>query len=410
MLPNNPFKIAILTQSHLSRNPRVLKEAIALSNKGFDITVLSTKTDDSLSIEDNNLISNTNVKLYYYSDVSNSADKSRKFKFRIIRKLALIALGTFNYQSGHSLGYGFSKLNSYAKEMNADLYICHQEMASIAGVQLAKSGFNVAFDLEDWYSEDLLPESRKNRPLNLLKETEKFALNNGVYCTTTSKSMAIKMGEDYHSSPPEYIYNSFPLTLDNPINNIKNDRLDLRKPSFFWFSQTIGPGRGLETFLQAVTLIDTPIEIHLRGNCNAQYKNQLQLIIAKTKHDLFFHELVQNIELPFYIRQHDIGLALEANKPKSRDLTVTNKILQYLLEGLTVIASDTEGQKEIADIVPAQVFLYQNENIESLANIIQLAIKAQLNKSKISNFPEELSWDSQKDKIVLLVSQFLHPK
>ena len=122
MLPNNTFKIAILTQSHLSRNPRVLKEAIALSNKGFDITVLSTKTDDSLSIEDNNLISNTNVKLYYYSDVSNSADKSRKFKFRIIRKLALIALGTFNYQSGHSLGYGFSKLNSYAKEMNADFF------------------------------------------------------------------------------------------------------------------------------------------------------------------------------------------------------------------------------------------------------------------------------------------------
>ena len=48
------------------------------------------------------------------------------------------------------------------------------------------------------------------------------------------------------------------------------------------------------------------------------------------------------------IAEHDIGFAGEQNYCRSRDLTVTNKILHYLLGGLAVIASDTAGQRQIA--------------------------------------------------------------
>ena len=52
------------------------------------------------------------------------------------------------------------------------------------------------------------------------------------------------------------------------------------------------------------------------------------------------------------IARHDIGLALEQSDIVSRDLTVTNKILQYLNAGLAVVATPTAGQREILGRAP----------------------------------------------------------
>jgi hypothetical protein len=52
-------------------------------------------------------------------------------------------------------------------------------------------------------------------------------------------------------------------------------------------------------------------------------------------------------ELPALIAQHDVGLALEDAAILNRDLTITNKILQYLNAGLAIVASDTAGQREV---------------------------------------------------------------
>jgi glycosyltransferase involved in cell wall biosynthesis len=47
------------------------------------------------------------------------------------------------------------------------------------------------------------------------------------------------------------------------------------------------------------------------------------------------------------IAEHDIGLALETPSVRSRDLTVTNKVFQYLEAGLAIVATETAGQREI---------------------------------------------------------------
>jgi glycosyltransferase involved in cell wall biosynthesis len=62
--------------------------------------------------------------------------------------------------------------------------------------------------------------------------------------------------------------------------------------------------------------------------------------------------LVPPADLPAVIADHDIGLALELAEIPSRDLTITNKILQYLNAGLVVVASDTAGQREVLARAP----------------------------------------------------------
>ena len=64
---------------------------------------------------------------------------------------------------------------------------------------------------------------------------------------------------------------------------------------------------------------------------------------------------------------HDIGFAGETPLIRNKDLTVSNKILYYLLAGLAVVASDTAGQREVAVQAPGGVFLYPSGDAPALA-------------------------------------------
>jgi glycosyltransferase involved in cell wall biosynthesis len=61
---------------------------------------------------------------------------------------------------------------------------------------------------------------------------------------------------------------------------------------------------------------------------------------------------------------------------KSRDMTITNKILQYLLGGLAVVASDTTGQREVADRAAGAVSLYTSNEPASLAATLNALLES----------------------------------
>jgi glycosyltransferase involved in cell wall biosynthesis len=112
------------------------------------------------------------------------------------------------------------------------------------------------------------------------------------------------------------------------------------------------------------------------------------------------------------IAEHDIGFAGDLPTIRSRDLTVTNKILQYLLGGLAVVASDTAGQREVAEKAPGAVLLYPSGD--------SVALAAQLNA--LLNSPQRLQgakaaalqaaqtvfcWERQEQVLVDLVERAL---
>jgi glycosyltransferase involved in cell wall biosynthesis len=63
-----------------------------------------------------------------------------------------------------------------------------------------------------------------------------------------------------------------------------------------------------------------------------------------------------------WLHQFHIGIAFDLLKPESRNLTITNKILHYLLAGLPVIASKTEGHREIASNCQSTVLIPNNSD------------------------------------------------
>ncbi len=183
--------------------------------------------------------------------------------------------------------------------------------------------------------------------------------------------MSQALATRYDCRPPAVIYNAFPWSDRACIDGLVKDRKDRSIPSLHWFSQTIGIGRGLEDLFAALPNVKSPMEFHLRGNLIAGGQAWLsRQVPPEWASRIFLHPIVSNTELLSRISEHDIGYAGEGNDCRSRDLTVTNKLLHYLLGGLAVVASGTAGQREVAEQAPGAVRLFRAGRPGELAAIL----------------------------------------
>jgi glycosyltransferase involved in cell wall biosynthesis len=398
-------KICIITQSHLCRNPRVLKEALALSADGYRVVILNSTYSSELHNEDLDLIKNTDIELIAVAALEKGGFMS--FVHRLTKKLGDTLVKKLGLQTHLALGYASGYYKGLALKQNADLYIAHQELGLYCGVELLKAGKKVVFDLEDWYSEDLLDTARSYRPIRLLRKLEETALKTGSFCMVPSNAMGQQLAKTYNSNTPVTIYNTFdldkhiisrPKTFDTPIK-------------LFWFSQTIGPGRGLEQFIEIANQLNPQLEIHLLGKVSSVYQVQLTALL-QSPHSIFFHPLVPAQQLAAKIAEFDIGLALELTEPLSRKLTVTNKLFQYMLSGLVVIATNTDGQKEIIDQYGGGMLIDYNDMAASIkdlqSTILNNPIKLQSLQKQTVLAAKQLNWQHEKTKLLELVSKSLN--
>jgi glycosyltransferase involved in cell wall biosynthesis len=337
--------ILIFTSSHLCRNPRVYKEACALGNAGYDVTVLTMATHRRFSAQDQTLLAGApfKLKLIDYTAQNQSVQLSYFFQ-RCCVRLAKALLKRIKIETPYCLGPAQPLVNAALAETGADLTILHTEIPIWAAKSLVRRGRKIAVDLEDWYSEDLLYADRTTRPIKLLHASETFALHHAVYTSTTSRSMAAAVADNYGCPSLAVIRNVFPLETQFR----QQEPLKSAVPSFIWFSQTIGPGRGLELFLSAWCQMKYESNISLLGDLRPGYDITLRERLTEQQNTrLKFIPLVSPTVLPKVLRSHDIGLALEPKWPRNKDLTISNKIFQYLNSGLAVVATDTAGQSEV---------------------------------------------------------------
>lgn len=406
-------KIVILTQSHLCRNPRVVKEANALSAAGFDVSILTTFTFPDLLEEDLHLI-DKGVKLKGVVNLMDGHTSSfKKLIYRLERRLAGEAVARIGWQSPRALGYDYYGNLRAALRENADLYLCHQEASTVIGVALLKKGRKVGFDFEDWYSHDLLPEANRTRPLRLLESSEKYALQHATLSYTTSKAMATTMADFAKASEPKVLLNVFPWAEREWMDKTSKDRNDFDRPSLHWYSQTIGPGRGLEFIVESLNQVEVPVQLHLRGNVYGNFAEELRSRLNSSKgHTLHFHALVPHKELLSRIAEHDLGLATEEYAPPSRNLTITNKILQYMLAGIPVLATDTEGQKEVAAQANEVVTLFKGRDGQSFSKALNhlLSDRAHMTQKRAKAqqiAKEKFCWEVEAPKLIRWVETAL---
>jgi len=398
-------KICLISDLHLSSNPRVWKEANALAGAGYDVVILTMWTSAERRKKDLLLIHHPTITYKAALNlIPGEIDFLKRFYIRLRSRLARELKRRLNVDSAWCLGYAPQTMTKAALNEKADLYIAHTEFGIVIGKELILKGAKVAYDIEDWYSCDyLVPE----RPVKLLQRLERFALQNGVYCSCPSESMSIALAKTYPSGKkPEVLYNGFSQNENADVHNVPSITRSL-----VWFSQTIGEGRGLETIINAISKLTSKTELHLIGECVKGYNEQLKEFFPFDKgHELIIHPPVKHHELILILSRFTVGLAIENKYPESRNQTVTNKILQYLQAGIKVLATDTKGQAEVAAHFNESVVLVPVDDPEKWAvQIEQLFSLQAIDRTKqLSRFNELFSWEAQEKKLLNLVNKAIN--
>lgn len=372
-----PQSIAIFSGSHLCHNPRVIKEATTLADAGYKVEVIGGWFDKTLRGRDQELLRGLNFAYAPVLDLVANGGSTR-FTARLKRKVGEMAYLKAGVENSWQLGYFSSALREAVARSRADLLIAHSEptMAAMGGTEQAP-GRRLGIDMEDWFSEEGTNETRKTRPNRLLRSLEQSFLKEASHSSCPSRAMSEALASEFECKPPVVIYNAFEWSERMKLDRQVKDRKNLRSASIHWYSQTLGYARGLEDLLAALPHLNHEVEVHLRGKPVIGFEAWLtRLVPPSFRSRIHIHGLVTNDELLSRIAEHDIGFAGEARYCRNKELTISNKLLQYLLAGLAVVASDTAGHQEVARQAPGAVAIYKSGDPLALANEINALLAA----------------------------------
>jgi len=371
-------RVLILNASHLANNPRVIKEADALSAAGHEVEVLGWAIDDRLSREDEMLLSGRAWKFTRVIDLRPGRGGAKAQMWRLQKRLAFEVARWTGRQTAAQLGGWRHRYLTEARRRNADLSIAHSAPMMWVAAQLQSEGCAVGVDMEDWFSR----EQCHPYPCRVISGLEGDLLTRGVHATCPSRAMSDALALAYRCTPPAVVYNVFRWSEREYLDGLLKDRTNQDTVSIHWYSQTVGPGRGLEQLFAVLPRLKRPVELHIRGAWPAGSEAWLMSLVMPRFHGCVKrHEPVPNRELLSRIAEHDIGFCGETSGNPSRNLSVTNKMFQYLLAGLAVAASDTAGQKEVQAVAGEAISIFRENDTESLATVLNAWLEN----------PEELS-------------------
>ena len=366
-------KVCIVTATHIAHDPRLVKEADALSRAGYDVRVISCQLAPWIAARDEGVMRRRS---WRHDPVRalpcDAAGRWRTIVSYVRMQLFRHTLARVSLQGGiaeRALGRLHPELVRAACHEPANLFVAHNLEALPAAREAARRfGARLGFDAEDLHIGEFGEAERGGLRCRLVEEVEAAHIGACDYVSAPSPEVAEALERQYPIPRPVVLYNVFPWADRQHLDGLFKDR---REPglSLYWYSQTIGPGRGIEDVIRACGLLDGPLHLHLRGAVSDTDRRRL-LALAQTSgtgRRLHFHEPVPPEELLSRAAEHDVGLALESPVTESRRLSVTNKLFVYLLAGLGVAATDVPGQRTVMDSCGGAGFIYRPGDAQALA-------------------------------------------
>ena len=366
-----PRRICIVTSASVSQNPRAVKEADALSAAGYEVDVVASQNLDWVAAFDATTIEGRAWRMdaVRWDGLTSSTRARREWtrvRQQLFQQLSRLSLRRPIPESAYCRLY-WEQLRRAAR-VDADLYIAHNPQALPVAARAAElTGALLAFDAEDDHLGELTPQRMGTLEYQLLELLERRYASRCAYITAASEGIADQMRKRYPGVPVATIHNTFPLAEANGTTGAPRDRQG-SVPSLYWFSQTVGLDRGLQDVIVAARLVDSPMQLHLRGHVSDDVRSTLSAIAAKSPLlHLYFHPQVPPNDLLSRAAEHDIGLALEQPVNENREICVTNKLFLYLTVGLAVAGTSTRGQSRILAAIPDAGFLYPPGRTDVLA-------------------------------------------
>lgn len=342
-------RICLVSPGNLASNPRLVKEADALHEAGYAVRVVAGDLAPRVRPLDATILARAPWPLARIVVGSRPLHLVR----RLHQELARLGfrMGMESIHQAVSAHSQFTRSLAVAAAAEpADLYIGHCLAALPAAAWAARRyGARLGFDAEDDHVGELVDTPENRLEIAIRRRIEAKFLPQCQHLTAASPGIAHAYRVRYGVTMTP-VLNVFPLAQapDAPAANGPRDRDGAL--SVYWFSQTIGPGRGLELFIKAMGKAHGRITLSIRGSDFLGYSMRLKALAAEAgvANTIHFLPSAPPDELVRMASQHDVGLSVQLSTPPSHAICLTNKIFTYLLAGVPVLLSDTPAQRELA--------------------------------------------------------------
>lgn len=404
-------KILILIYGHLSMQPRAQKEAKALRDAGAIVLVRGTWWSTGMAEEDLVIAGQMGVDFAPVLDLREGLGRSIFPRLR--QRVARECYTRFGWVTSRAYGLGAPEFLREARRINADLTMVHSESGLWVAFKLLAEGRRVGVDILDWFSQDLPLADRKGRPVGSMQTLERHLLGKAHCCLTTSQVLADALAQDAGTTRrPAVVPNCFPALERQRMSRERHDSKPGGVVAFHWFSQTIGPWRGLEALAKALPMLRGNWVLALRGDLSGHQNWFENTFPASLRGHIQILAPVPNADLLARTMPHDVGLALEVPYCANKDLTASNKIFEYLRAGLAVIATRTRGQEEVMQACPSAGMLIEPDDPVALAYAMQKMLDDAdyLRNCKLSSFEAGgtvWSWETHSPTLLNAIAEAL---
>jgi hypothetical protein len=266
-----------------------------------------------------------------------------------------------------ALSFRVAGLERVLTSLPAQAYVSHNVDTLLPAYRAAqRHGAALVFDSMEFHSE--MGEGQSEVERALVRRIERQCLPECALVTASSDKLADALEKEYAIRRPLPLYNMPPTAVEVPE---KQGGGTFR---LYWRNATLGFGqRGLQDALEALTLLPSDVELHLRGRLpfdgGAALRERIEHL-GLTHRVLLLpphlpHEAV-TAAAPF-----DVGLCMEHDGVLNHRLTVSNKLFDYLMAGLAVVVSDLPPLRDVAERSGGGL-TFEPGSAEALAAAIQL--------------------------------------
>jgi glycosyltransferase involved in cell wall biosynthesis len=340
-------RICIVTPGHLASNPRVVKEAAALHEAGYEVTVVAGDVASFVRPFDDELLARVPWRTVRVGRPALSGRIETRLAAIVARNLPASILAADLCAIAYS--EQSRGLRRAAIDVQADLYIGHYVAGlSAAAYAMRRNKGLLGYDAEDFHAGELADTEARPEPSRLSGIIERSFLPECRHFTASSPLIG-QAYEAAYARRPEIVLNVFPLAMmpaqpggpsHSPVGHLRA----------YWFSQTIGLDRGLQAFIRAMAKARSHITLDVRGS-NEDWRAKALLALAEelgVGGRISLLPMAPPDGMVELAAQYDIGLSMEPGFSENNRRALGNKIFTYLLAGTPVLMSDTPAQRLLA--------------------------------------------------------------
>lgn len=406
-------RICLVTSGPVGSDPRLVKAADALAASGALVHVVALRVSDISEIVERDRAVLAQA-AWSYSEVPRAllpvriAGKFVQAGARALRGL----VPRSRHVAVRALHPDIARLAAAVCAVRANLFIAHNLAALPAAWRASRlHAAKLMFDAEDFHSGELLAGPRGLQQRMLVESVERAFIPLCDAVTASSPGIAQAYAKLCGIALPEVVLNVFPLAM------AAGPAADASPPplrSVYWFSQTIGPGRGLETAVDAIALSRTRPLLAMRGTVSSAYRKEIEQRARSggVAECLQFLAPEPPQEMARLAAQHAIGLSSEPGNTANNDLALGNKVFTYLSAGIPSVLSATSAHAELARELGGAVALYSCDDAQSLASAFDEILENSAHWSQMASTAAlqaraRFHWEAERGRLLQRVDAVL---